>query len=106
MSASSLSSSLARSHAYCDKLARREAGNFYPAFRLLPAPQRRAMCALYAFLRIADDIGDGPGNSGEKAEQLDAWQNALEQAMIGVDSHPLHPALRHAITKYGIPLEY
>src|SRR5579871_6812482 len=96
----------ARSYAFCEKLARREAGNFYPAFRLLPAPQRRAMCALYAFLRIADDIGDGPGTSDEKAGRLDAWQRSLEQALAGIDSHPLHPALRHTITKYGIPLEY
>lgn len=101
-----MTATLARSYAYCEKLARREAGNFYPAFRLLPAPQRRAMCALYAFLRIADDIGDGAGSYGEKAEQLDAWQQALEQALAGVDSHPLHPALRHAVGKYGIPCEY
>jgi len=36
--------SLAGSYAYCERLARREAGNFYHAFRLLPADQRRAMC--------------------------------------------------------------
>jgi 15-cis-phytoene synthase len=106
MSPSAMTPTLGRSYGYCEKLARREAGNFYPAFRLLPAPQRRAMCALYAFLRIADDIGDGPGKSDEKAEHLDAWQRALEQAVAGVDSHALHPALRHTISKYGIPLEY
>src|SRR5207245_5393809 len=43
---------LAASYAYCERLARREAANFYPAFRVLPRPQRRAMCALYAFLRV------------------------------------------------------
>lgn len=106
MPPSAMSPTLGRSYAYCEKLARREAGNFYPAFRLLPAPQRRAMCALYAFLRIADDIGDGPGSSAEKAGHLDGWQRALEQAMAGVDSHPLHPALRHAVTKYSIPCEH
>jgi 15-cis-phytoene synthase len=106
MVVSALSPTLARSYAYCEKLARREAGNFYPAFRLLPSPQRRAMCALYAFLRIADDIGDGPGPAHEKSAELDAWQYALQQAMVGNDSHPLHPALRHAVTVYGIPQEY
>ncbi len=35
--------SLGQSHAWCERLARREAGNFYHAFHLLPAGQRRAM---------------------------------------------------------------
>src|SRR4051812_41222160 len=53
-------SSLRRwSYAWCERLARRAAGNFYHAFRILPADQRRAMCALYAFMRITDDLGDG-----------------------------------------------
>src|SRR5579862_5635220 len=103
MAQTTLNSTLARSYAYCEKLARREAGNFYPAFRLLPSPQRRAMCALYAFLRIADDIGDGPGSSPEKSDQLDAWQRSLEQALAGMDSHPLHPALSNTVKTFAIP---
>ena len=47
---------LARSYRLCDEIAKREAGNFYPAFLLLPAPKRRSMCALYTFMRIADDL--------------------------------------------------
>jgi phytoene/squalene synthetase len=38
----------AQSYAYCERVARTQAANFYPAFRVLPRPQRRAMCALYA----------------------------------------------------------
>ena len=48
------------SYAYCERLARREAGNFFHAFQVLPRPQRRAMCALYAFMRQTDDLADGP----------------------------------------------
>ena len=51
--------SLSASYAWCERLARRQAGNFYHAFRLLPAAQRRAMCALYAFMRVSDDLTDG-----------------------------------------------
>ena len=58
---------LTRSYAYCERLARCEAGNFYHAFRLLPADQRRAMCALYSFMRVADDLADGPGAADESA---------------------------------------
>ena len=36
----------ARSFAYCEQLARRAAANFYHAFRLLPAGQRRVLSFL------------------------------------------------------------
>src|SRR5262245_63810840 len=91
------------SYAYCERLARRTAGNFYPAFRLLPADQRRAMCALYAFLRVADDLSDGPGPPEPKRQALVHWRLALRAALAGECSHPLHPALRHALGRYRVP---
>ncbi|MBL8793019.1 MAG: phytoene/squalene synthase family protein [Planctomycetia bacterium] len=97
---------LARSYAYCERLARREAGNFYHAFRLLPAHQRRAMCALYAFLRIADDLADGTGASAAKRVALDAWEAALDAALAGCFNHRLHPALRDTVVTYRIPRDY
>src|SRR5262245_21799222 len=74
---------LTRSYAYCERLTRREAGNFYPAFRLLPRRQCRAMCALYSFLRIADDFADGNHSLAEKQSALAAWQAALDDALEG-----------------------
>lgn len=94
---------LAASYAYCERLARREAANFYPAFRVLPGPQRRAMCALYAFLRISDDLTDGSGTVAEKQARLFAWRNKFEQALTGAYSHPLHPAFHHAVRVHDIP---
>src|SRR5271155_5570469 len=49
---------LQASYEFCGTLARHEARNFYYAFLLLPAAQRRSMCALYAFLRHTDDLAD------------------------------------------------
>ncbi len=43
---------------HCRTIARREAKNFYYAFRILPAHKSDAMCAIYAFMRRADDIAD------------------------------------------------
>jgi phytoene synthase len=97
---------LADSYAYCERLARREAGNFYHAFRLLPRPQRRAMCALYAFMRVADDLSDGPEPVPEKRVLLDDWRRRLDAALAGSFSHPLHPAFHHTVTTYGIPRQY
>jgi phytoene synthase len=94
---------LAASYAYCEQLARREAANFYPAFRVLPGPQRRAMCALYAFLRVSDDLTDGPGTAAEKQARLSSWRNDFAKALAGDYSHPLHAAFDHAVRVHDIP---
>ena len=64
----------ASSYAWCERLARAQAGNFYHAFRLLPADQRRAMSALYSFMRVADDLADGAGAPEEKRVSLEDWR--------------------------------
>ena len=43
------------SYSFCERVARREAKNFYYSFLLLAPEQRRAMCAIYAFMRYGDD---------------------------------------------------
>ncbi len=101
-----MSLSLADSYTYCERLARREAGNFYHAFRLLPRPQHRAMCALYAFMRIADDLSDGPQSIPEKCALLDNWRKQLDLALAGTYTHRLHAALHDTIRSYAIPRQY
>src|SRR5260370_7582090 len=81
---------LAVSYDYCERLARREAANFYPAFRVLPGPQRRSMCSLYAFLRVSDDLSDGPSTLAEKHDHLSTSRPDFSPALTGVDTLPLH----------------
>jgi phytoene synthase len=95
-----------RSFIYCERLARQAAANFYHAFRLLPAEQRRSMCALYAFMRITDDITDEAGPVEAKRLALDGWSRQLSDALNGAYSHPLHAALHSTMTRYRIPREY
>jgi phytoene synthase len=97
---------LTSSYAWCERLARRQAGNFYHAFRLLPASQRKAMCALYAFMRVADDLTDGPQPVAEKRLALADWRRQLDAALSGVYPHPLHPAFHHTVEKHSIPRRY
>jgi phytoene synthase len=97
---------LARSYAWCEGVARAQAGNFYHAFRLLPAGQRRALCALYAFMRVADDLADGPHAPPEKERLLDGWRRQLRAALAGDYHHPLHPALHHTLTAHAVPPGY
>jgi len=98
--------SLVRSYRYCETVTRREAGNFYPAFRILPGPQRLSMCALYTFMRIADDLSDEPEKVAVKRTNLLAWRRGLEEAWHGIFTHPSHEALAHTIHKHGIPRAY
>jgi 15-cis-phytoene synthase len=101
-----MTNSLARSFRYCERLARREAANFYPAFRLLPHAQRQAMCALYAFMRVTDDLTDGPEPLAVKQSSLTSWRTQLDKALAGDHAHPLHEALQFTVLHYQIPRQY
>lgn len=98
--------SLSESYAACEALSRREAGNFYHAFRVLPRPQRRAMCALYAFMRIADDLGDDPGSTSAKRAALAKYRTDFHSCLAGDYTRELHPALHDTILSYSVPTEY
>jgi phytoene synthase len=101
-----MTDSLASSYRYCEALTRREAGNFYPAFRILPAGKRRSMCALYAFMRIADDISDESGPVEQKRQQLHSWREGLHEALAGVYRHRALPALHDTVLRHRIPAPY
>jgi squalene synthase HpnD len=61
--------------------------SFYTAMRLLPAAEREAMFAIYAFCRKVDDIADDPGPSpSERRAALDAWRDGLEALYAGRES--------------------
>ena len=47
-----------KSYSHAREVTRREAKNFYYAFRLLDPPRRNAIYAVYAFSRRADDAVD------------------------------------------------
>jgi phytoene synthase len=65
---------LARAYAHCESLARAHYENFPVASRLLPAPMRPHIAAIYAFARTADDYADEPGRAPEeRLRLLDAW---------------------------------
>jgi phytoene synthase len=101
-----MNAALVRSYRLCEEITRREAGNFYPAFLLLPAPQRRSMCALYTFMRIADDLSDEPGPVEPKRRHLADWRAGLHAALAGNYRHASHAALHDTVANYAIPIRY
>lgn len=93
-----------QSYAYCRKIARRRAKNFYYSFLLLSAQQRKAMCAIYAFMRYCDDLSDEPGAS---RAAIDRWRGEMEDALQGrFSAHPVWPAFHHTVRRFGIPHDY
>ena len=93
-----------QSYAYCRKVARTRARNFYYSFVLLSKPQRAAMCAIYAFMRYCDDLSDEPGATRSAIER---WRTDLDAALAGrFSGHPVWPAFCDAVERFGIPHRY
>lgn len=92
------------SYAWCRRVARTRAKNFYYSFVLLAPEQKNAMCAIYAFMRYCDDLSDEPGAA---AAPIDRWRGALAEALEGTfDAHPLWPAFHDAVRRFSIPHRY
>jgi hydroxysqualene synthase len=73
--------SLDRAYAACAALAANHYENFPVASRLLPAPMRPHVAAVYAFARVADDIADEGGDAPHvRRARLRAWQQRLHEA--------------------------
>jgi len=94
------------SYAFCERVARTQAKNFYYSFLLLSRPQRQAMCAIYAFMRYCDDLSDAEGVA-DRAGAIARWQADLDSALAGAaPEHPVWPAFSDAVARYRIPHEY
>jgi phytoene synthase len=104
-----LTSSITLDEAYtiCRAIAKREAKNFYYAFVALPKPRRNAICAIYAFMRKADDLSDDESiPRDQRLRNLEQWQTAWHSAAEGTSTEdPVFVAVRDATERFGIPLE-
>lgn len=97
---------LAESYAFCEGIARTQAKNFYYSFLLLDPDRRRAMCAIYAFMRFCDDLSDGEG-VGDRGAAIAQWRHELDKAFAGnLPEHALWPAFLHTVDHYKIPHYY
>ena len=98
--------SLATSYETCRRLARRSAKNFYYSFLVLPRDKRRAMCALYAFSRQTDDLGDNRQPADIRRAALQAWRRSLDRGLKGDYDSPIFPALADTVDRYRLPPGY
>ena len=93
-----------RAYRHCEQVTRHAAANFFYGIRLLPAPKRRAMCAVYAFARQVDDIGDGALDAERKLADLAAARASLAAVDPDADD-PVLAALGHARRRFPLPLD-
>lgn len=98
---------LSIAYTVCRGVARAQAKNFYYAFLALPRDKRNSLCAVYAFMRHADDLSDAPGLSlDQRDQQLQAWSRALRRAAAGERSDdPVIMATADTQQRFNIPLE-
>ncbi len=102
-----LTAESANSYAECNRIAREARSSFYLAFFGLRKPKRNALCALYAFMRLVDDVSDEPGDLESKRRGLARWRAMLDEAVSGNTSgHAILPALADTIARFEIPTRY
>jgi len=105
MSATVTPGSAGRADDVCERITRSRAQNFYYGIRLLPPDKRRALCAVYAFARRVDDIGD---DGDAPATQRLAGLAAARAAVATLDAQdsdldPVLAALAEAVERYALP---
>ena len=95
------------SYAGCNRIARAAHSSFYLAFFGLRKEKRNALCALYTFMRLIDDVSDEPGDLESKRQALARWRGLLDQAIGGqTNGHTVLPALADTIERFQIPTRY
>ena len=96
---------LDRSYALCRDLTKTHSKTFYFASLFLGPQRRRAIWAVYAFCRVADEIVDTEMPVALRLAKLDAWRAELRAAFAGKPHSPLMVAFADAVARYGIPID-
>ena len=107
MTVSTTPPTVEQAYRYCVAVTQEQARNFYFGIRLLPRARRLAMCAVYAFARRVDDIGDEQGHPDEKLAALARARQDLRRLDAPLDVATLDPvlvALRDAAQRLPLPL--
>jgi squalene synthase HpnC len=107
--------SIAASYDACLQIAKAAHSNFYYAFFLLPKSRRDGIVALYAFMRLIDDVADEGEDDAIKQRGLARWRSALDAAVTGSPLPPnatpqgaaeVLPALVDTMLRYKMPARY
>lgn len=94
---------LTSAYAACRAIAKREAKNFYYSFRVLPQHKSDAMCAVYAFMRKADDLADDESLSlDDRRKAMSTWTTAWRASRTEPTTDPIFLALNDTQQRFAI----
>jgi squalene synthase HpnC len=97
--------SLADAEDFTRRLAHGHYENFSVISLLLPKRLRQDFCNLYAFCRIADDLGDELGDAGQALRLLDRFRDDLHRCYAAGPATAVYVALANTIQKHAIPIQ-
>jgi 15-cis-phytoene synthase len=92
-------------YSVCRDVTRHHSKTFYLSSLFLAPAKRRAIWAVYAFCRTADDLVDRDAPAGERLEALAAWERGLRDAYAGRPRGAIFTAFADAAQRFGIPIE-
>lgn len=94
---------ISAAYAFCRAIAKREAKNFYYSFRVLPPHKSDAMCAVYAFMRKADDLADDERLSIQsRRDAMCAWTLSWRASRTRPSNDPIFVALKDTQQRFSI----
>ena len=91
---------------YCQEKAASSGSSFYYSFRFLPALQRRAITALYAFCREVDDVVDECKDEAIALQTLNWWRQEVKNLFTDRPQHPVTKALHPLLGDFNLAEEY
>lgn len=96
---------LAEARAWCHDLASTHYENFHVATFFLPRKVRPHFESIYAYCRVADDLGDEVGDTTVALRLLDAWDSMLDECYDSPEKsmHPVFVALHETIRECELP---
>jgi phytoene synthase len=89
----------------CREITRIASKTFYLASLFLAAEKRRAVWAVYAFCRTADDVVDRSTAAADRIAALDELERKLLAMASGHADEPIFIAYADAAKRFDIPLE-
>ncbi len=89
----------------CREIVRFHSKTFYLSSLFLEPLKRRAVWAVYAFCRTADDIVDQIAPAAERLGAIDGWERKLIDAYDGIVDDPIFVAFADAAQRFAIPIE-
>lgn len=87
---------------YCQQKAIQSGSSFYYSFLFLPAAQRSAIIALYAFCREVDDAVDETHDLQVARTKINWWKQEVTALHQGNPNHPVTKALLPHLTSFNI----